>query len=380
MNVDLLSIMVKELILVNDKVWLPELGAFVAEVVPSVFSDRGYTVNPPYRKLSFRTKAEPDDLLTTLYAKSNNIDQETANRVLSDFLRELKDVLLEKKLIVFPGLGRLRATKENNLFFIPDEDLDIYPAGFGLEAISLKTHHETHEQVSQVVGDLRAMIDEVPDVVSVTKLNDPAVAEMDGESVDAAVAEIDDVVEAESEVEPESELDVESEIESEVEPESESESEVESEPESESEVESEVEPESEVESEVESEIESEVEPESEVEAESELEMTSESDMTPESDIETEIESEVVTEPDSEVVEEEQNIIQEEPEKAVIEEEKKNIKKNKSPWKKLLIGLLIIIVLAAVALGIFLLLVEFCPEFVDKLLYTEEELQIINGVL
>ena len=41
MDIDLLSKMVKELILDNDRVVLPGLGSFVAEVVPSTFSDKG---------------------------------------------------------------------------------------------------------------------------------------------------------------------------------------------------------------------------------------------------------------------------------------------------------------------------------------------------
>ena len=41
MDIDLLSKMVKELILDNDRVVLPGLGCFVAEMVPSTFSDKG---------------------------------------------------------------------------------------------------------------------------------------------------------------------------------------------------------------------------------------------------------------------------------------------------------------------------------------------------
>jgi outer membrane biosynthesis protein TonB len=64
--------------------------------------------------------------------------------------------------VVFPGLGRLRATKENNLFFVADEGLDIYPAGFGLEPISLKTHQETSEEVTAAVAGLRSLLEDVP--------------------------------------------------------------------------------------------------------------------------------------------------------------------------------------------------------------------------
>ena len=142
MDIDLLSKMVKELILDNDRVALPGLGSFVAEVVPSTFSDKGYTINPPYRRLYFRSKPDEGRELAGFYASTNKVEEDMAERIIKDFVSELKSVLHTKKTVVFPGLGRLRATKENNVFFIADEDLDIYPAGFGLEPISLKTHQE----------------------------------------------------------------------------------------------------------------------------------------------------------------------------------------------------------------------------------------------
>lgn len=159
MDIDLLSKMVKELILDRDRVVLPGLGAFVAEIVPSTFSDKGYTINPPYRRLFFRSRPDEGDDLISFYASSNNVELDIADRIIKDFVRELKGVLHEKKTVVFPGLGRLRATKENHVFFVADESLDIYPDGFGLEPISLKTHQETVEEVSAAVVGLRSLLD-----------------------------------------------------------------------------------------------------------------------------------------------------------------------------------------------------------------------------
>ena len=159
MDIDLLSRMVKELILDQDRVVLPGLGTFVAEMVPAAFSDRGYTVNPPYRKLYFRHRLDEDNSLARLYSTSNNISLELAESILTDFLNELRQVLKEKKVVVFPGLGRLRATKENNFFFVPDEDLDIYPEGIGLEPVSMKTHQESGKELTEAVENLMSIID-----------------------------------------------------------------------------------------------------------------------------------------------------------------------------------------------------------------------------
>ena len=161
MDIDLLSKMVKELILDNDEVYLPGIGSFVAELVPSTFSDKGYTINPPYRRLSFRQRQDgTDTALIDFYIRSNNLEREAGLRIIRDFLEEMKEVLEQKKSIVFPGLGRLRATRENNFFFVADEDLDIYPEGFGLEPVSLKTHQETKEEVSAALEDLKFIMEE----------------------------------------------------------------------------------------------------------------------------------------------------------------------------------------------------------------------------
>ena len=160
MDVDLLSKMVKELILDNEEVSLPGLGTFVSELVPSAFSDKGYTINPPYRRLAFRQRNVADSMLADFYSRSNGTDLDMAGKIVAEFTNELKNTLQSKKVVALPGLGRLRATRENAFFFIPDADLDIYPEGFGLEPVSLKTHEETAEEVSAAVVGLKAILQE----------------------------------------------------------------------------------------------------------------------------------------------------------------------------------------------------------------------------
>ena len=160
MDIDLLSKMVKELILDNDRVVLPGLGSFVAEIVPSSFTDKGYTINPPYRRLYFRSRPDQGEELAKFYSDTNQVELAVADKIVKDFIAELKSVLHVKKTVIFPGLGRLRATKENTVFFVADEDLDIYPDGFGLEPISLKTHQETREEVTAAVVGLKSILEE----------------------------------------------------------------------------------------------------------------------------------------------------------------------------------------------------------------------------
>ena len=211
MDIDLLSKMVKEIILDNDRVVLPGLGCFVAELVPSTFSDKGYTINPPYRRLYFRARPDQGDELVKFYAVSNKIDMEMADRIIKDFVTELKSVLHSKKTVIFPGLGRLRATKENNVFFVADEDLDIYPDGFGLEPISLKTNQETPEEVSAAVVGLKTLLEEAAPVeaddapvVGQESVTEPeaVVKPEEGQAAELAAEPVEDQV-AEPAAEPE---------------------------------------------------------------------------------------------------------------------------------------------------------------------------------
>ena len=176
MNIDLLSQMVYDLILEHDSLSLPGVGCFVAEIVPATFTDRGYTINPPYRKLSFRSSGPSDTLLVDLYAASNNVSAEVARKVLVDFLAEMKTLLYAKKNVVFPGLGRLRATRENNIFFVADEGLDIFPEGFALEPLSLKARKETPEEISRSVEKLEGILNgEEPVAQTVTEAEEAAI-------------------------------------------------------------------------------------------------------------------------------------------------------------------------------------------------------------
>ena len=259
--------MVKELILDNDKVVLPGLGTFVAEVVPSTFSDKGYTINPPYRKLYFRAKPDEGVALIDFYSTSNNVDREIADKVIRDFVSELKNVLFTRKTVVFPGLGRLRATKENNVFFVADEDLDIYPEGFALEPISLKTHVETVDEVQNVMAELKMMVEQ-PAVVETEPVVIKEVSEVP--AVEEVAPEVIEVVPA--------------------------------------------------------------------------------------------------------VEEETSVIET---VSVIEETALVPIKKTSPWKRVLMAVLILVVVAAVALAAFVVCAHYMPELVDQILYTPEELEILN---
>ena len=407
MDIDLLSKMVKELILDNDEVSLPGVGSFVAELVPSSFSDKGYTINPPYKRLSFRKKADASDsVLIDFYAKSNNVDKETASKIVIDFLSEMQKVLELRKSIVFPGLGKLRATKENIFFFVADEDLDIYPEGFGLEPISLKTHEETPAEVSATIAALQDILNP-EETEGQSGSGEQPESESGSEEPSESVSGPEDAPEVIGGGQPESSLEAEAESGNELQPEQQAtaeESDHQSENESQHDEESEQEtaqrseggteeanedqsgeasssedaPEvtgdgqSESSLEVEAESDSELQPEQQATAEEsdhQSENESQHDEEGEQENEPQQEPESDNEPDVPV---EQNNSKE-PEQPRTEP----AKKSRKGWKALIWTAVAIAALAVTFIVGFVILAHIAPDFIDSILYTQEELEIIN---
>ena len=410
MDIDLLSKMVKELILDNDEVSLPGVGSFVAELVPSSFSDKGYTINPPYKRLSFRKKADAsDNVLIDFYAKSNNVDKETASKIVIDFLSEMQKILELRKSIVFPGLGKLRATKENIFFFVADEDLDIYPEGFGLEPISLKTHEETPAEVSATIAALQ-------DILNPEETEGQSGSEESSEAVSGP----EDAPEVTGDGQPESSLEAESESDNDLHPEQQTTAEAsELQPEQqataeESDHQSENESQHDEESEQETaqrseggteeanedqsgeasspedapEVTGDGQPESSHEAEGEFDNAqkpeqqatpAEPDHQSENESQSEAEGEQENEPqqepesdnDPDVPVEQNN--SKEPEQPRTEP----AKKSRKGWKALIWTAVAIAALAVTFIVGFIILAHIAPDFIDSILYTQEELEIIN---
>lgn len=146
MDIELLSSLVRKLIIESDEVSVPGLGTFAATLVPASFSDRGYTINPPYRKLDFiptgDEAAAPSSgdapAIVRRISSARKIAEPQAAEELAECVKAIRAALEAERLAELPGLGKLRLTKEGEMFFVAAEDLNIYPEGFGLEPVSLK--------------------------------------------------------------------------------------------------------------------------------------------------------------------------------------------------------------------------------------------------
>lgn len=372
MDIDLLSRILKELVTDHDMVGLPGIGTFVTEVVPASFSDKGYTINPPYRRLSFVQGRIEDQLLIEFYAESNEVSVEAAEAYITQFLREMKEVLKERKIILLPGLGRLRATKENNFFFVPEEDLDIFPDGFALKPVSLKNIQREMEPVTIPVSFADAVqslmeknkVEPQPEQVHEPEPQPEQEAEpqpqplrelvpLDPEQVPYSGADIpldpQAMQEPETEPEPEPEQQPDPELVQSAQPVQPEPEQPETEP---------AQPETEPEQ-----PEPEPEPQPE-QTQAEPEQQPDPEPTPEPE-QVQVDPEPTAEPEQQP--------QAEPEQAKPEPGQQT-----RPRRRWWIAVLVVVALLAVALGVFIILAHAAPDFIDSILYTPEELRIINA--
>lgn len=117
---------------------LPGMGCLVTEQVPAFFSDKGFTINPPYQKVVFKAAGEEDKTLIERYASDNNVTVEVASEIVGSYVASLEKELRVSRAVRLPGLGYLRLTHDGNVFFVEEEGLSLFPGYDLLEPVSLR--------------------------------------------------------------------------------------------------------------------------------------------------------------------------------------------------------------------------------------------------
>ena len=217
MEINLFSKCVRELIVDNDRVAVPHLGVFSAEMMPASYSDRQTTIHPPYRKMQFHKEdvsLEDGRLLLDKIVAETGVSGEQAGVELGWCLSRLCSELEGRKSCRLPGLGTMRANARNEFFFVPDDDLDIWPDGIGFEPISIKVSEKT---VRPDVPEAEPEPFAEAEPVSEDAL--PAEPRTEFESEPQTEFEPESQPEAAAEIAPEPEIETETETEADVEPE-----------------------------------------------------------------------------------------------------------------------------------------------------------------
>lgn len=188
MDQKLFADIIKEVLVRDNIACLPGLGAFVTREVPAFFSHKGFVINPPYLKLDFDPQIKDNTALVEFYSESNNISLSRAKAIVGEYVQGLASEMYAARFVELPGLGRLRVTRSNDVFFVADEELSIFPHYDCLEPVSLR-----YLPVSEPV-----VVPEKPVTVPEAPVAEPEVAPVP-ESVVEAEAQEEVTAEAQSE-------------------------------------------------------------------------------------------------------------------------------------------------------------------------------------
>ena len=123
----------------HDRISFAGRGCFLTQMMPASISERGTVINPPYKRLYYRSNEVSDDtLLADAYAAEAGISRSRAEEEVKSFADNFCEELDRTKTLIIPGLGKMRATAQNEYFFIADPGLDIFPDGRGLVPVNMK--------------------------------------------------------------------------------------------------------------------------------------------------------------------------------------------------------------------------------------------------
>jgi len=105
------------------------MGSFMAEETPATLTHDSHVLMPPGRRISFKeTETWNDGLLEEVCGS-----KEELKGLLSDIAKKLT----KEKSVTLEGFGKLRRTREGDIFFVMDKNVPVNPNGFGLVPLSL---------------------------------------------------------------------------------------------------------------------------------------------------------------------------------------------------------------------------------------------------
>lgn len=128
---------IEVLLLEHDCVIIPQIGGFVTCNVPARYIEEEHLFLPPYRTVGFNEQLKADDglLLVRSFAKTYQISDAEARRMLGIRIRELQQELWENGFCDMGSIGVLTMDEQNNIRFSPCQAGTVCPDYFGLDSL-----------------------------------------------------------------------------------------------------------------------------------------------------------------------------------------------------------------------------------------------------
>ena len=121
---------IENLLLNHDCVIVPGIGGFVTHFEEAFFSEDGSEIYPPYCSVSFNAhlsdKEDKYGMLAQSYMTAYDINYPKALSLVSDDVRELRELLRRNMELQIGTIGTLQLTLNYTLLFKPSEDCGIF--------------------------------------------------------------------------------------------------------------------------------------------------------------------------------------------------------------------------------------------------------------
>lgn len=126
---------IKELLLLNDCVIIPEIGGFVANYKPASVDNNQFF--PPSKEIAFNSKLTSNDgLLVNFISEAEGVSYFEAKQKMDVFVEETLLALERNRHIYFDGVGYLHYDSHENLLFEPQLKQNLLVDSFGLQNFS----------------------------------------------------------------------------------------------------------------------------------------------------------------------------------------------------------------------------------------------------
>lgn len=164
---------VKELLLLNDCVIIPEFGGFVANYKPATIVNNQFSA--PTKEIAFNNKLISNDgLLINFISETERIDYFSAKQKLTAFVEETMLNLERNRNVNFEGVGYLHYDSRENLLFVPQIKQNLLVDSYGLQDFSFEKLYQ--RQIPRPAFKISQHPDAIPIIFEKRKLRRLTVA------------------------------------------------------------------------------------------------------------------------------------------------------------------------------------------------------------
>lgn len=143
MDLNLVSQILKKIILERGKVSLPMMGSLEAEDVPAGFAQGGSIITPPSKKIVFNSfDVTNDGLLENEYAVATGETLDESKKEVAEFINSVKTSLIDESNFLIPGLGKIVFGEDFKYSFDEEESLNLSPDSFGLGSFEVEKNND----------------------------------------------------------------------------------------------------------------------------------------------------------------------------------------------------------------------------------------------